>query len=622
MPQRKAKATTDDSRAAVLRKRSVDDAADLEATPTKRRRSFRNRDADDALLQEEASATEDTDDTEDAQTEDSTDRHAAAGTAARKSSPSLGTPTTATLNTTTTTTTPRRRGRPAKDAAASQASTPSKPKTPARSIFATPLKDRATELATPKRRAADRSARKKSARALIENVVGDGPDTDEEDADDDVLAREIYEDDSDVGDHDAGLAAALGADDGTPSKTTGRGGRGGGRAARGGRGRARMRPAKSPTPPRDLPPHELYFLHNKPGRPKTSDNTLGSLALLTHDEYLSLVGGHVDRHGDDVEYLEDLHAELFPQWMFELSQGYSLCLYGFGSKRRLLQKLAAHLSSRAPASPFPGSGSRTKTIIVNGYAPTTTIREILSCIGTAVDPSLRPPSSSPTAMLSSILTRLSSLTQEDDDDDDEEALTLTILINSIDASPLRKTSTQSILSRLASHPQINLVCSADTPDFPLLWDIGIRSAFNFLFHDCTTFAPFTAELDVVDEVHELLGRRARRVNGREGVAFVLRSLPENAKNLFRLLVGEVLVAMEDEGGTSRADEAAGVEYRIMYNKAVEEFICSSEMAFRTLLKEFHDHQIITSRKDALGTELLSVPFQKEELEAMLEDLMS
>lgn len=37
---------------------------------------------------------------------------------------------------------------------------------------------------------------------------------------------------------------------------------------------------------------------------------------------------------------------------------------------------------------------------------------------------------------------------------------------------------------------------------------------------------------------------------------------------------------------------------------------------------FHDHQMITSRKDALGTELLSVPFQKEELEAILEDLMS
>jgi origin recognition complex subunit 2 len=159
-----------------------------------------------------------------------------------------------------------------------------------------------------------------------------------------------------------------------------------------------------------------------------------------------------------------------------------------------------------------------------------------------------------------------------------------------------------------------------------------------VFHDCTTFAAYTAELDVVDEVHELLGRNAHRVNGREGVAFVLRSLPENAKNLFRLLVGEVLIAMEEEG--EGGDEPTGVEYRMVYNKAVEEFICSSEMAFRTLLKEyvpsflvsyidllltksrFHDHQIIKSITDALGTELLSLPFRKDELEAILEDLMS
>lgn len=37
---------------------------------------------------------------------------------------------------------------------------------------------------------------------------------------------------------------------------------------------------------------------------------------------------------------------------------------------------------------------------------------------------------------------------------------------------------------------------------------------------------------------------------------------------------------------------------------------------------FHDHQMITSRKDAIGTELLSVPLPKAELESILEDLMS
>lgn len=502
--------------------------------------------------------------------------------------------------------TPKRRGRPPKSQ--SQTSTPSK--TPAKSIFATPVKNHETESATPKRQAADRSARKKSARALIENVFDDGDDDDEED-DDEVLVREIYEDSDaeDLGDHADILTDGLNDDTSgniTPSKTR----------------KSRPKRTKSPTPPRDLPPHELYFAHNKPGRPKTSDNTLGSISLLTHDEYFNGLHQHKDRHADDVEYLENLHVESFPQWAFELSQGYSICLYGFGSKRALLQKLAKYLHTNHRGEPAR------QIVIVNGYAHTTTMREVLTCIGSAIDPSQKIPTSTPAATVQIISSQLSNTN-----------LGLTILINSIDAAPLRKPGTQAILSQLAAHPQINLVCSADTPDFPLLWDIGVRSAFNFVFHDCTTFAPFTVELDVIDEVHELLGRKARRVNGREGVAFVLKSLPENAKNLFQLLVGEVLIAMEEEG--NMADEAAGVEYRMVYNKAVEEFICSSEMAFRTLLKEwvafftlvricswlltgyrFHDHQMITSRKDALGTELLSVPFQKDELEAILEDLMS
>lgn len=567
-----------------MRKRSVDVAMDLDVTPTKRRRSSTQE-----PINIESSATDSSD------TEDHEEEIQVSVTAQPEPSiPAEETPKA----------TPRRRGRPPKSQ--SQTSTPSK--TPGKSIFATPIKNRESEFTTPRKQAADQSARKKSARALIENAVGNSGSDDEDD--EDVLVREIYEDSDaeDVDDQTDGLTDGLNGDtsnNATPTKTR----------------KPRAKRAKSPTPPRDLPPHELYFAHNKPGRPKTSDNTLASLPLLTHDEYFTILHEHKDRHSNDVEFLENLHAESFPQWVFELSQGYSICLYGFGSNRALLQKFAKHLHANQH------SETARKTVIVNGYAHTTTMREVLSCIGSAIDPTQRIPTSTPAAMIQSISTQLSNTN-----------LTLTIIINSIDAAPLRKPGTQGILARLAAHPQINLVCSADTPDFSLLWDIGVRSAFNFVFHDCTTFAPFTVELDVIDEVHELLGRKARRVNGREGVAFVLKSLPDNAKKLFELLVTEVLIAMEEEGNV--LDEAAGVEYRMVYNKAVEEFICSSEMAFRTLLKEyvvlfimsryfgcanwcrFHDHQMITSRKDALGTELLSVPFQKDELEAILEDLMS
>ncbi|RYP29133.1 hypothetical protein DL767_006903 [Monosporascus sp. MG133] len=451
---------------------------------------------------------------------------------------------------------------------------------------------------TPRWRRNDRSARKKSARALIEKVVTGDMSDDEED---EVIAREIYE--SGEEEDEEGSEAEEQAEEleepseaATPSKTP--------------RGRKKKtvtrKRKKSPTPPRDLPPHEVYFAQNRPGRAKTSNNTLAALRLLTHEEYFSTLHKYKNPHEEDIEFLQSIHIESFPQWQFELSQGFSVCLYGYGTKRSLLNKFAQHVYDKSP------DREAHKIVIVNGYIHRTSLREILGTIASAVDRSHKLPAGNPSAMLDNLTALLSS-----------HGVRVTVILNSIDAHPMRRAGVQPVLAQLAAHPSVQLICSADTPDFALLWDSALRSSFNFAFHDCTTFVPFAAEMaDPVDEVHELLGRRARRVGGREGVAYVLRSLPENAKNLFRLLVGEVLVAMDDGGDEGAGGENPGIEYRMLYNKAVEEFICSSEMAFRTLLKEFHDHQMITSRKDVLGTELLSVPFRKEELESILEELMS
>jgi origin recognition complex subunit 2 len=385
--------------------------------------------------------------------------------------------------------------------------------------------------------------------------MGDATSDDEER--DETIAREIYEssgaeDDSAEEDVDAELAEDSAAVTDTPSKTPAR--------------RKRATRKRSPTPPRDLPPHEQYFYQNKPGLTKTSNNNLSSLDLLTHDEYFTVLRKLQDPHAEEIRSLQSIHAGNFLQWAFELSQGFSICLYGYGSKRSLLREFATHLYSKTQ------DHTHSRIVVVNGYVRTTSTREILTTIGSAIDSSQKIASGNPMTMLQNLLSLLSS----------HETI-VTLVINSVDALPLRKQGIQSILAQLAAHPQIRLVCSADTPDFSLLWDSGLRSSFNFVFHNGTTFAPFTAEIDVVDEVHELLGRKARRVGGKEGVSFVLRSLPENAKNLFRLLVTEVLVAMDDGSGASA--EGTGVEYRMLYNKAVEEFICSSEMAFRTLLKE-------------------------------------
>ncbi|PVH78661.1 ORC2-domain-containing protein [Cadophora sp. DSE1049] len=480
-------------------------------------------------------------------------------------------------------------------------------------LFATPAKTNEDGEGndTPRiERNVNRSARRKSTRTLIERtILGNTSDNDEEDED---IAQQIYDSEEDGmgqdADEDMGEALDETAVPETPSKR--------------GRKKGTKIQRRSPTPPQDLTAHERYFFQNRGGRAKTSNNNLSSLALLDHEEYFSRARNLKDPHAEDVKFLEQLHTESFNQWQFELSHDFNICAFGWGSKRSLLMQFADYIYKSQ------SDHAKAKIVVVNGYVNNLTIRDILNTVASAIAERGHKLGSQPAEMLENLIALL----------EEDKAQDVTLIIHSIDRAPLRKAATQTILSRLSAHPQVHLLASADHPSFPLLWDSSLRSAYNFLFHDCTTFQLYSSEVDVVDEVHELLGRSGRRVGGKEGVSFVLKSLPENAKNLFRVLIGEQLAAMDegsgamvegDEGedntdqrlGNSRRVEV-GVEYRVLYQKAVEEFICSNEMNFRTLLKEFHDHQMIQSRKDGLGTEILSVPFRKEELETILEDIAS
>ncbi|KAL2068170.1 hypothetical protein VTL71DRAFT_16268 [Oculimacula yallundae] len=481
-----------------------------------------------------------------------------------------------------------------------------------KTLLATPIKTNEAigENETPRiERNANRSARRKSTRTLIERtILGNTSDNDEEDDD---IAQQIYDSEEDGleqnGDEDMGEAMDESIAPTTPSKR--------------GRKKGTKVQRRSPTPPQDLSAHEKFFFQNRGGKAKTSNNDLSSLALLDHEEYFSRARNLKDPHTEDIKFLEQLHAESFNQWQFELSQGFNICAFGWGSKRSLLMHFADHIyKSQA-------DHTKAKIVVVNGYVKNLTIRDVLNTVASAFVERGHKLGSQPAEMLENLMALL----------EEDKAQEITLIIHSIDRPPLRRPATQIILSRLSSHPQVHLVASADHPSFPLLWDSSLRSAYKFLFHDCTTFQPYSSEVDVIDEVHELLGRSGRRVGGKEGVSFVLKSLPENAKNLFRVLIGEQLVVMDDGSGMIEEEDdedgadqrlgntrrgEVGVEYRVLYQKAVEEFICSNEMNFRTLLKEFHDHQMIQSRKDGLGTEILSVPFRKEELETILEDIAS
>ncbi|PLB53693.1 putative origin recognition complex subunit 2 [Aspergillus steynii IBT 23096] len=485
-------------------------------------------------------------------------------------------------------------------------------KSKAKALFSTPTKDKAAP--TPSRaKNADRSAKKKSARLLLEQ--------DEEDIWDggDRLAEEILEEENDApqksGEGGRDVVESVEADAEAPAnKKT---------AATPKRRAGRPKGAKnkrSPTPEGELPAHERYFFQNRAGPPRTSNNTFNKVPLLTHEEYFEKLAQYVDPFKKEKSFLFDLHCRSFPQWNFEFDQGFNLCLYGYGCKRELVQGFADWVHHKYSDDP-------PSIVVVNGHTPNISIRSIFATIVTAVLGADIPSKmgSQPVEVLELLQSVLKS---------QPSRKPITVLINSIDAPSFRRAANQALLARLAVTPKINLLVTADTPNFLLMWDISLRDQFNFVFHDCTTFSSFDTEFDVVEEVHSLLGRKGRRIGGKEGVEFVLKSLPENARNLYRVLLTELLTIMDDghqsddeidgheaEERQGGGREETGIDFRMLYQKASEEFIASSEMMFRTLLKEFHDHQMITSRMDTSGMELLGVPLSREEMEGILEDLV-
>ena len=474
---------------------------------------------------------------------------------------------------------------------------------------------------------ADRSARRRTARNLIDQTLA-GESSDQEDLQAQSLAQEIFE--------EGGIEAGSDKeereqnpeteDPATPSK------------------KPKSRRKRSPTPPADFAPYERYFYDNRASAAKTSTGTLNSADLISHSAYHEIISNKVDSHALNIDDLHEHHASSFPLWAFELSQQFSLCLYGYGSKRRILKSFATYLHKQSEQDP-------PTTIMINGSHPDVSIKSVLTTIAnTILSTQQTKLPAQPQHLLDMILLGLA---------DHLPTTPVYLLISAFHTKGLATPQSLSILAQFSTNPSIHLVFTADNPSFPLLFPIQLRATFNFLFHNTTTFLPYDtgtsdSELGtVVDSVMELIGRKTSSAAGREGVRWVLKSLPENARGLYRILVSEILSAAAEGSAPafdipieqplgedmdisttpsksrSKREQPSshalpGIDAKVLYQKAVEEFLCSSEMMFWSLLKEFVDHRMVIVRKEkgvTGGGEMLGVDIGKEELEGVLEDLL-
>ncbi|XP_046617485.1 origin recognition complex subunit 2 isoform X1 [Neodiprion virginianus] len=320
----------------------------------------------------------------------------------------------------------------------------------------------------------------------------------------------------------------------------------------------------------------------------TSDRTLGRLVNPRMDEeklqkLLSKQSFVSKEHKEAIRSLSRDYRALFPMWHCILEEGYSLLLHGLGSKRILINDFHKETLSDHP------------TLVVNGFFPSLTLKEILDGITTDLL-GLQSPTN-PNECLSLIESTL----RENPED------RLYLLVHNIDGVMLRSNKAQDTLSILASIPNLSLIASVDHINTPLIWDNVKHSRYNFCWWDVTTMLPYDAETSFESSIMvQKSGALAL-----SSLLNVFLSLTSNARAIYVLLIKHQL-----EHATS--DTYPGMLLKDLYSNAREAFLVSSDTALRAQLTEFIDHKLVRSKRNYDGAEYLSIPLDNTLLKQFLD----
>src|SRR5690606_2608454 len=97
--------------------------------------------------------------------------------------------------------------------------------------------------------------------------------------------------------------------------------------------------------------------------------------------------------------------------------------------------------------------------------------------------------------------------------------------------------------------------------------------FNFVWHDLTSFKPYQVETSFEDSLlMKMTGDRGMGQAGLGRVQYVLRSLPENAKRLFKVLVEHQIEQMKQRSDLTEC----GLSYRDLFQACQDRFYVTSE----------------------------------------------
>lgn len=376
---------------------------------------------------------------------------------------------------------------------------------------------------------------------------------------------------------------------------------------------------------------EGYFeQHNLRFRPSASSLALNA-PNVGFEEFKPFVELGLLVHRKERDSLHEIHKNLYHQFCFELSQGYSLNFFGVGSKTRMIMDFIEEYFVSWYRDVICEEGDQMPPImIVNGYNPGTKLKGVLHDITATVVAAFVARTSGASEENKSLtkmpkhvsevfpflvkhLKRQLSVNQKNR----VTKASLVLVIHNIDGDAFRDERSQNILSQLALLPNVWVIVSTDNINLSLLWDLYRFKNFNFLWHDVTTFEPYAIELSFKDMLS--MGQ-SRRFTGSRGAKYVLASLTANAKKLYQVLLLLQMDALRAATSTKagrtglKGSSKFSVVLRSVYDKCVEKFIVSNDVNFKTMLGEYVEHKMCVLTKNTAGQEVVYVPFTLDEMQ--------
>ncbi|XP_052184440.1 origin of replication complex subunit 2 [Diospyros lotus] len=333
---------------------------------------------------------------------------------------------------------------------------------------------------------------------------------------------------------------------------------------------------------------------------KKSTSKLSDIDLVDEQALRDATSNIEIKHEKEIVSLVESYRSLYSKWAFELRCGFGLLMYGFGSKKALIEDFASTALTEYGV------------VVINGYLPSINLKQVVIALAEILWDQLKTQQRS-SGNLSKVQQPFNSRSMDDliafldgehgEQLEDDECL-ICVVIHNIDGPGLRDSDTQKYLARIAACSHVRVVASIDHVNAPLLWDKKmVHTQFNWYWHHVPTYAPYRVE----GIFYPLILAHGGGAQSVKTASIVLQSLTPNAQSVFKVLAENQLAHPDEEG----------MPINTLYTICRERFLVSSQVTLNSHLTEFKDHDLVKSRRHSDGQDCLYIPLNTEVLEKLV-----